>query len=238
MADLNIAEINRYSRQLLLEEVGLDGQIKIKRARVLVVGAGGLGCPVLQYLNAMGVGTLGIIDFDVIEVHNLHRQILYSTDDLGASKAITAARKLERANPHVHHMVWDQLLEESNAVAIIDKFDVVVDGSDNFLTRYLVADTCAQLGKPLVYGSILRSQGQMAVFNHKGSKGLRDLFPLPPDPQDVPSCSENGVMGIVPGVIGTLLCDLALKVILERDVPVNRLHLFDLETYALQTFAF
>ena len=238
MADLNIAEINRYSRQLLLEEVGLDGQIKIKRTRVLVVGAGGLGCPVLQYLNAMGVGTLGIVDFDVIEVHNLHRQILYATDDIGASKAITAARKLERANPHVHHMVWDQLLEESNAAAIIDKFDVVVDGSDNFLTRYLVADTCAQLGKPLVYGSILRSEGQMAVFNYKGSKGLRDLFPSPPDPRDVPSCSENGVMGIVPGVVGTLLCDLALKVILERDVPVNRLHLFDLGTYALQTIAF
>ena len=118
------------------------------------------------------------------------------------------------------------------------KFDVVVDGSDNFLTRYLVADTCAQLGKPLVYGSILRSEGQMAVFNYKGSKVLRDLFPSPPDPRDVPSCSENGVMGIVPGVVGALLCDLALKVILERDVPVNRLHLFDLGTYALQTFAF
>lgn len=236
MSHLNIPEINRYSRQLLLEDVGLEGQMKIKQAKVLVVGAGGLGCPVLQYLNAAGVGTLGIIDFDRVEIHNLHRQILYETADLGKSKAFTAMQKLRRSNPHVEYLVWEERLNESNAASIVKQFDVVVDGSDNFLTRYLVSDTCALLGRPLVYGSVLASEGQLAVLNYRGSKNLRDLFPEPPDPADVPNCSENGVLGIVPGIIGSLMCDLALKVILAKNVPVNKLFLFDINSYALHTY--
>jgi len=233
MTNLNIAEINRYSRQLMLEDVGLDGQMKIKEAKVLVVGAGGLGCPVLQYLNAAGIGTLGVIDFDRVEIHNLHRQILYDTADLGKPKALTAVHKLQQSNPHVVYLVWDELLQESNAANIIGQFDVVVDGSDNFLTRYLVNDVCVALGKPLVYGSILGSEGQLALFNYKGGKNLRDLFPEPPDPADVPSCSENGVLGIVPGIIGSMMCDLALKVILGKNVPEDKLFLFDLNGYSL-----
>lgn len=233
MKHLNISEINRYSRQLMLEDVGLDGQMKIKEAKVLVVGAGGLGCPVLQYLNAAGIGTLGIVDFDRVEIHNLHRQILYDTADLGKPKALTAMHKLQQSNPHVVYQVWDELLEESNAAGIIAQFDVVVDGSDNFLTRYLVNDVCVSLGKPLVYGSILGSEGQLAVFNYKGGKHLRDLFPEPPDPADVPSCSENGVLGVVPGIIGSMMCDLVLKVVLGKNVPADKLFLFDLNGYSL-----
>lgn len=238
MTTLNIAELNRYSRQMLLEEIGPDGQLALKQARVLVIGAGGIGCPVLQYLNAAGIGTLGIIDADKVELHNLHRQILYSEDDLGRSKVTTAVKKLRSANPYVQYEIWDEFLSPGNARDIIRSFDLVVDGSDNFSTRYLVGDNCALLNIPLVYGSIFRSEGQMAVFNYKGSKGLRDLFPEPPDPSDVPNCSEIGVLGIVPGIIGSLMCDLAIKVILGQHVPVDRLFVFDTAVYNLRTLAY
>lgn len=234
MADFTIEEINRYSKQLMLDEVGFEGQLKLKKTKVLVVGAGGLGCPALQYLNAAGVGTLGIIDFDKVEIHNLHRQILYTTEDIGKPKASTAASKLQQANPNVQHIVFEELLQEENASDIIAQFDIVVDGSDNFITRYLVNDVCVQLGKPLVYGTILKMEGQLAVFNYKGSKNLRDIYPEAPNPEDVPSCSENGVLGIVPGMVGTMMGDLALKIILSQDVEADTLLLADFKNYRFQ----
>ncbi len=216
MANFAIEELQRYSRQYMLEEIGVDGQIKIKQAKVLVIGAGGLGCPVLQYLGAAGVGTLGIIDFDKVEVHNLHRQILFTADDIGRPKALTAAKKINAGNPNVTCMVFNERLQEPNAAKIISQFDIVVDGSDNFLTRYLVNDVCVQLSKPLVYGSILKFEGQLAVFNYKGSKNLRDIFPEPPNPEDVPSCDENGVMGFVPGIIGVYMAAATIQIILAK----------------------
>ena len=215
MADFNIDELGRYSRQLMMDEVGIDGQTKLKYAKVLVIGAGGLGCPVLQYLSAAGVGTLGIIDFDKVEIHNLHRQILYTANDVGQPKAPTAAEKIQASNPNVTCIVYNELLQESNAPAILSQFDIIVDGSDNFSTRYLVNDVCVQLNKPLVYGSILKFQGQLAVFNYQGSKNLRDLYPEPPNAEDVPNCSENGVMGYVPGIIGLYMANAAIQVILN-----------------------
>lgn len=232
MADFSFEELNRYSRQFLLDEVGFDGQLKLKKAKVLVVGAGGLGCPVLQYLNAAGVGTLGIIDFDKVEIHNLHRQILYTADDIGKPKAPTASAKLHQANPNVHHIVFEELLQESNASTIISQFDIVVDGCDNFLTRYLVNDVCVELQKPLLYGTILKMEGQLAVFNYKGGKNLRDIYPEPPDPQDVPSCSENGVMGFVPGILGVYMANAAIQIILG-EYSNNHLMLFDFKRFSL-----
>ncbi|MBI2283054.1 MAG: HesA/MoeB/ThiF family protein [Bacteroidetes bacterium] len=231
---LTIDEINRYSRQMLMDDIGIEGQLKIKESKVLVIGAGGLGCPVLQYLAGMGVGTIGIVDFDKVEIHNLHRQVLYTMADIGKKKAVIASEKLKAQNPHCNYIVFDELLSGENVTSIIEQFDVIVDGSDNFLTRYTVNDACVLLGKPLVYGSILNFEGQLAVFNYKGSKNLRDLYPQPPNPEDVPSCSENGVLGIVPGMTGTMMCDLALKIILEKEVMVNTLLLADFKQYRFQ----
>ena len=238
MADFTIEEIQRYSRQYMLDEIGVEGQIKIKQAKVLVVGAGGLGCPALQYLGAAGVGTIGIVDFDKVEIHNLHRQILFTADDIGKPKAPTAAQKINATNPNVSCIVFNELLQESNAVNIISKFDIVVDGSDNFLTRYLVNDVCVQLNKPLVYGSLLKFEAQLAVFNYKGSKNLRDLYPEPPNPEDVPSCSEIGVMGFVPGIIGTMLCDHTIKIIVGLSMNVNTILIADFKTYIFKSLAF
>jgi len=218
----------------MLPDVGMEGQVKIKQAKVLVVGAGGLGCPLLQYLCAAGVGTIGVIDFDVIEVHNLHRQILYNTEDIGKHKAIVAAEKLRALNQNVSILSLNELLTEENAEGIFKDFDIIADGSDNFNTRYLVNDFCIKLNKPLVYGSILKSEGQLAVFNFQGSKNLRDLFPEPPAPEDVPSCSETGVLGIVPGIIGGLMCDLVLKIILDHKVETGTLILVDLQKYEMK----
>ena len=234
MANFNIEEINRYSRQFMLDEIGVEGQIKIKEAKVLVVGAGGLGCPVLQYLGAAGVGTIGIIDFDKVEIHNLHRQILFTADDIGKPKVIAAAQKINAANPNVKCIIFNELLQESNAANIISEFDIVVDGSDNFLTRYLVNDVCVQLNKPLVYGSILKFEGQLAVFNYKGGKNLRDLYPDHPNPEDVPSCSENGVMGFVPGIIGVYMAGAVIQIILDRYINGN-LSLFNFNEFSMVT---
>lgn len=228
---LTIDEINRYSRQLFQQDVGAEGQLKIKAAKVLVIGAGGLGCPVLQYLAGAGVGTIGILDFDQVEIHNLHRQVLYATDDIGKRKAVVAAEKIRALNPHCGLLVFDELLCEENAAAIISQFDIVVDGTDNFQTKYIVNDTCVLLDKPLVYGSILNFEAQLAVFNYQGSKNLRDLYPEPPNPEDVPSCSENGVLGIVPGMAGTLMCSLTLKIILGHAIITNALLLIDFHTF-------
>ncbi len=227
MSSFSKPELIRYNRQMMLPEIGLKGQEKLKQAKVLVVGAGGLGCPVLQYLSAGGIGTIGIIDFDKVELHNLHRQILYTTEDIGKSKAFTAAEKLKKQNEHIEFIVFDEMLNENNASKIISQFDVVVDSSDNFLTRYLVNDTCVELQKPIVYGSILKFEGQLAVFNYKGSKNLRDLYPEPPNPEEVPNCDENGVLGVVPGIMGTYMALKTIFVILEKIEHANELQLFN-----------
>lgn len=221
-----IQEFLRYNRQTMLPEIGDSGQEKLKQAKVLVIGAGGLGCPILQYISTAGVGTIGIVDFDKIEIHNLHRQILYTEDQVGLSKALMAKEKLEALNPLIKVAAFEAKLTVENAVQIIQDFDVVVDGSDNFATRYLVNDTCVALGKPLVYGSILGFEGQLAVFNHSGSKNLRDLFPEPPNPKEVPNCSLNGVLGTLPGMIGTMMAHETLKLIIGLPILKNELILY------------
>ncbi|CAN5175748.1 HesA/MoeB/ThiF family protein [soil metagenome] len=231
-------ELIRYSRQIMMPDIGLAGQQRLKNAKVLVIGAGGLGCPLLQYLTASGVGEIGVIDFDIIEAHNLHRQILYAADDVGKLKATTASQKLSLLNSNTSFIVFDEILNEENAEKIIDQFDIIADGSDNFLTRYLVNDVCVKMNKPLVYGSILKFEGQLAVFNYQGSKNLRDIFAEAPDPADVPSCSETGVMGVVPGIIGTMMCDMVQKIIMKKEVPVNTLLVLDFNTYNFKQLHF
>jgi len=221
-----IQEYLRYNRQTILPEIGDEGQEKLKKAKVLVIGAGGLGCPILQYIATAGVGTIGIVDFDTIEIHNLHRQILYTENEIGKSKVVTAKSILEKLNPLIKVEIFEEKLSSKNATRLIQKFDIIVDGSDNFTTRYLVNDTCVALGKTLVYGSILGFEGQLAVFNHQASKNLRDLFPEPPNPKDVPSCSLNGVLGTLPGMIGTMMAHETLKLIIGLPSLRNELVLF------------
>jgi molybdopterin/thiamine biosynthesis adenylyltransferase len=216
----------RYNRQMMLPEIGDEGQEKLKKAKVLVIGAGGLGCPILQYIATAGVGTIGIIDFDKIEIHNLHRQILYTENQIGLNKAITAKSVLETLNPLISVVAFKEKLILENSSVILRDFDFIVDGSDNFTTRYLVNDTCVALGKTLVYGSILGFEGQLAVFNRDGSKNLRDLFPEPPNPKDVPNCNLNGVLGTLPGIIGTMMAHETLKLILDLPTLENELVLF------------
>ena len=222
-----IQEFLRYNRQTMLPEIGDSGQEKLKKAKVLVIGAGGLGCPILQYIATAGVGTIGIVDFDKIEIHNLHRQILYTENQVGQAKAKTAKSVLESLNPLISIIAFEEKLTSENAAKIIQNFDVIVDGCDNFATRYLVNDTCVALGKSLIYGSILKFEGQIAVFNHKGSKNLRDLFPEPPNSEDVPNCNLNGVMGTLPGIIGTMMAHETLKLIMDLPILENELLLFN-----------
>lgn len=222
-----IQEFLRYNRQTILPEIGDEGQEKLKNARVLVIGAGGLGCPILQYIATAGVGFVGIMDFDTIEIHNLHRQILYTENEIGKPKAIVAKEVVSKLNPLIQVEAIQEKLTAENASKIIEKYDVIIDGSDNFSTRYLVNDTCVKFKKPLVYGSILKFEGQLAVFNHKGSKNLRDLFPEMPDPKDVPNCNLNGVLGTLPGIIGNMMAHETLKLILELPALNNELILFN-----------
>jgi molybdopterin-synthase adenylyltransferase len=223
MIELTKKEILLYNRQIKVKEIGLLGQQQIANSKVLVVGAGGLGCPTLLYLTTAGVGTIGIIDFDKIEDHNLPRQILFTPSDLGKKKAIVAEKKLKEINPSTHFLVFDERLNKSNILEILSQFDIIVDGSDNFSTRYLINDNCVLSGKPLVYGSILGFEGQLAVFNFNGSKNLRDLFPEPPHPKDIPNCDENGVLATLPGIIGTLMAQETLKLIIGQSISANQL---------------
>jgi sulfur-carrier protein adenylyltransferase/sulfurtransferase len=204
-------ELSRYNRQMILPELGLAGQEKLKAAKVLVIGAGGLGCPILQYLTAAGVGTIGIVDDDVVELSNLHRQILYNHTDIGQPKAKIAAAKLNLLNPHVHFTSYHERFRTGNAVTICQDYDLVIDCSDNFSTRYLVNDTCVTLGKTLLFGSILQFEGQVAIFNHEGGPNYRDLYPAPPT-ENI-NCVEGGVIGILPGIIGLYMANEALKLI-------------------------
>ncbi|MDR7369278.1 HesA/MoeB/ThiF family protein [Flavobacterium aquidurense] len=222
-----IQEFLRYNRQTILPEIGDEGQEKLKKARVLVIGAGGLGCPVLQYIATAGVGFIGIMDFDTVEIHNLHRQILYTENEIGKEKAIVAKEVVSKLNPLIEVAAINMKLTRENAATIIQQYDVIVDGSDNFATRYLVNDTCIQFQKPLIYGSILKFEGQVAVFNHNGGKNLRDLFPEMPDPKEVPNCNLNGVLGTLPGIIGTIMAHETLKLILELQTLKNELVIFN-----------
>lgn len=210
---LTAAELNHYNRQILLPEIGIAGQEKLKQAKVLVVGAGGLGCPALQYLTAAGVGTIGIADFDMVSESNLHRQILYTPEDYDKPKAEIAAQKLKKQNPFITCFPHCQGITAQNALAIIGNYDLVIDGSDNFPTRYLVNDACAILQKPLVFGSIFRFEGQVTVFHFQQGPSYRCLFPEPPGRDEVPTCSEAGVLGILPGIIGTMQAAEAIKII-------------------------
>ena len=235
----SVAETTRYSRHLLLPEIGAAGQHKLKAARVLVVGCGGLGCPVLQYLAAAGVGTLGLLDFDVVDASNLQRQVLYATADVGRPKALVAAEKLRAQNPLIALETHQELLSAANALALFAHYDLVVDCSDNFATRYLVNDACVLLGKPLVFGAIFKFEGQVSVFNYQGGPTYRCLYAEPPAPGEAPSCAEIGVLGVLPGLIGTMQANEALKIILEiGEVLSGRLLLVDALSMRFQTIRF
>ena len=221
-------EILRYSRHLIMPEVGMEGQQKLKAARVLCVGAGGLGSPLALYLGAAGVGTLGIVDFDVVDYTNLQRQIIHSTTDVGRKKLESAAEKLKAINPFLNIRTFETKLTSENALELFQDFDIVADGTDNFPTRYLVNDACVLTGKPNVYGSIFRFEGQASVFATEDGPCYRCLYPEPPPPGLVPSCAEGGVLGILPGLVGVIQATEVIKLILGRGEPlIGRLLLVD-----------
>ena len=228
LRDLSDAELQRYSRHLVLPEIGFDGQRALARARVLLIGAGGLGSPAALYLAAAGVGTLGLVEFDRVDLSNLQRQILHGTGAVGHSKLESAASRLADLNPHVRLEPIDTRLSSANARQVIRRFDIVVDGSDNFPTRYLVNDACVLEGKPLVYGSIFRWEGQVSVFHPPEAPCYRCLFADPPPPGLVPNCAEGGVVGVLPGIIGSLQALEAIKWIVGAGTPLTgRLLRFD-----------
>jgi molybdopterin/thiamine biosynthesis adenylyltransferase/rhodanese-related sulfurtransferase len=229
-------ERKRYSRQIIMPEISLAGQEKLKAARVLVVGAGGLGCPVLQYLVAAGVGTIGVVDDDVVDQTNLHRQILYGPDDVGKGKAVTATAKLSLFNPYTRLIAITVRLTETNASDLISEYDLVIDGSDNFPTRYLVSDASAALGKPMVFGSILRFEGQVSVFNFRGGPTYRDLFA---DAEEGDNCEVAGVLGVLPGIIGTYMANETIKIICGiGEILSGKLFVFNALTNTHRIFTF
>ena len=226
--ELTHEEVKRYSRHLIMPEVGMTGQIKLKKASVLCVGAGGLGSPLALYLTAAGVGRIGIVDFDVVDFSNLQRQILHTTHDVGRPKLDSAAEKLNALNPNVNVELHETRLTSENALQLFEKYDIIVDGTDNFPTRYLVNDACVLTGKPNVYGSIFRFEGQASIFATSEGPCYRCLYPEPPPPGLVPSCAEGGVLGILPGLVGLVQATEVIKLILEKgNSLVGRLLLFD-----------
>jgi adenylyltransferase/sulfurtransferase len=221
-------EILRYSRHLIMPEVGMEGQQKLKAAKVLCIGAGGLGSPLALYLTAAGVGTLGIVDFDVVDYTNLQRQIIHTTADVGRKKLDSAAEKLKAINPYINLRTFDTRLSSANALELFREFDIIADGTDNFPTRYLVNDACVLTGKPNVYGSIFRFEGQASVFATEDGPCYRCLYPEPPPPGLVPSCAEGGVLGILPGLVGVIQATETIKLILGQGDPlIGRLLLVD-----------
>ena len=225
---LSNEEILRYSRHLIMPEVGMEGQLKLKNAKVLLIGTGGLGAPLGLYLSAAGVGTIGLVDFDVVDFTNLQRQVIHGTKDVGRPKLDSAADRMADINPHVNIVKHSTMLSSENALDILKDYDIVIDGTDNFPTRYLVNDACVLLGKPNVYGSIFRFEGQCTVFGYQGGPCYRCLYPEPPPPGLVPSCAEGGVLGILPGLVGTMQATEAIKIIIGQGEPlVGRLMLFD-----------
>ncbi|HEV2273542.1 MAG TPA: molybdopterin-synthase adenylyltransferase MoeB [Acidobacteriaceae bacterium] len=228
LPSLSNEEIARYSRHLLLPEVGMEGQQKLKAARVLCVGTGGLGSPMAFYLAAAGIGTLGLVDFDVVDSSNLQRQIIHSTKDVGRLKIDSAEEKLLALNPYMKIVKYNTLLSSANALEIFKDFDIVADGTDNFPTRYLVNDACVLSGKPNVYGSIFRFEGQASIFATEEGPCYRCLYPEPPPPGLVPSCAEGGVLGILPGLVGVMQATEVIKLILGQGEPlIGRLLLVD-----------
>lgn len=232
MNTLSKEELNRYSRHLILKDFGPAAQQKLKAASVLIVGAGGLGCPVIQYLAASGIGTIGIVDEDDVQVSNLPRQILYSLQDIGKKKALTSAAWIHKYNLHVVVRSFPIKINSANAIEIIKPFDLVVDCSDNFPTRYLLNDACILLNKPLVYGSVLEYEGHVAVFNKADGKNVsanyRDIFPTPPPPEAVPSCEQAGVLGVLPGIIGMMQANEVIKLVTGiGEVLINKLLILD-----------
>lgn len=226
--DLSREELRRYDRHVILPEVGLEGQKKLKASSVLCIGAGGLGSPLAMYLAAAGVGRLGLVDFDVVDESNLQRQILHDTPSVGTKKLESAQKRLLALNPHIAVETYETKLSSANAVELFKKYDVIADGTDNFPTRYLVNDACVLTGKPNAYGSIFRFEGQLSVFGVKDGPCYRCLYPEPPPPGLVPSCAEGGVLGVLPGVIGTMQAIETIKLLLGIGKPlVGRLMLYD-----------
>lgn len=232
-------EKSRYARHLLLDEVGINGQMRLKSSSVICVGAGGLGSPVLQYLAAAGVGRIGVVDHDLVERSNLQRQVIHGEQTLGQPKVHSTIQRLSDINPHVTVEGFEVALTAANALKVLEGWDVVVDGTDNFPTRYLINDACEILGTPLVYGSIYRFEGQMSVFNYRGGPTYRDLFPSPPSPGSVPSCAEAGVLGVLPAVVGSIQATEAIKILLESDTTLSgRLLLYDAIRMQFQELAY
>ena len=237
MNTLSSSEIARYARHITIPEFGIEGQLKLKAAKVLVIGSGGLGSPLLLYLAAAGVGQIGIVDFDMVDESNLQRQVLFTVNDVGKSKARTAKIRLEALNPLIKITVYETHFSRENALELVRQYDVVADGTDNFPTRYLVNDACVLEGKPNVYASIFQFEGQVSVFNHlneDGSRGpnYRDIFPEPPPPGLVPSCAEGGVLGVLPGIIGSMQANEVIKVVTGIGEPLaGRLFLFDAASF-------
>ncbi len=226
--ELSQEEVQRYSRHIILPEVGLEGQKKLKAASVLCIGTGGLGSPLLLYLAAAGIGRIGIVDFDIVDSSNLQRQIIHGTSWVGKPKIVSAKDRILEINPHCQVDLYETRISSENALDILAPYDVVIDGTDNFPTRYLTNDACVLLDKPNVYGSIFRFEGQATVFNYQGGPNYRDLYPEPPPPGMVPSCAEGGVLGVLPGVIGTIQATEAIKIILGApDTLSGRLLLYN-----------
>lgn len=231
----------RYQRQILLNGFGPEGQQKLAQASVLVIGAGGLGCPALQYLAAAGVGKIGVVDDDAVALHNLHRQVIYTTNDVGLPKLVCAAKRLKEMNPLVDLSLYPVRLTNHNAWEILQSYNLVIDATDNFATRYVINDACVLLGKPLVYGAISQFEGQVAIFNGKGDGqrvNYRDLFPQPPAPGSVQNCAEAGVLGVLPGIIGTLQATEAIKLLTGMGRPlINQLFTYNALTNESYVFA-
>ncbi|MBS1646535.1 MAG: molybdopterin-synthase adenylyltransferase MoeB [Bacteroidetes bacterium] len=231
------AEKKQYARHLILPEIGEGGQRKLKQTKIVVIGAGGLGCPILQYLAAAGVGMLGVVDFDVIEQSNLQRQILFSVDDVGKYKADVAKEKIQKLNPYIQVHSYVLSLSPANAIDIISHYDLVIDGSDNFATRYLVNDACVMLNKPFVFGSIFKFEGQLSVFHYKEGPTYRCLYPEPPAAGEMPSCAEAGVLGALAGLCGLLMANEALKISAQiGEVLSGKLLVFNVLTMQFHSF--
>lgn len=234
-------ELSRYNRHIIIPEFGIEGQSALKKAKVLVIGSGGLGSPMLLYLAAAGLGTIGIVDYDIVDDSNLQRQVLFTQKDIGLPKVEAAKNRLVALNPHIQIHTYNTLLNSENALSLFKDYDVIADGTDNFPTRYLVNDACVLSGKTNVYASIFRFDGQVSVFNHKrkdGSKGpnYRDLFPTPPPPGLVPSCAEGGVLGVLPGIIGALQANEVIKVVTGIGEPLDgKLYTFNALTFESRT---
>ncbi|MFP5469985.1 MAG: molybdopterin-synthase adenylyltransferase MoeB [Bacteroidia bacterium] len=225
---LSESEIKQYSRHLLLNEVGEQGQLNLKKASVIIVGAGGLGCPVLQYLVAAGVGKIGIVDNDVVDISNLQRQVLYSHQSIGKNKALESKKILKQLNPFIEINALDVCINAYNATSLLSDYDMVVDCTDNFSARYIINDACVLLNKPLVYGAIYKFEGQVSVFNYNNGPTYRCLYPELPTKATIPNCSEIGVLGVLPGIIGTLQANEVLKIILKLGNPlIGKLFVYD-----------